>query len=526
MTVRTTTLVKNEIRMLWNQFKQTLTTPSMLMFYMITIFGALFISLVLSVMANFAPLFADVGESMEGLLDRPTVFQTVALLSISSVIIGYFGIGPASVLNNPDEHIMMPGPVMPHQLFMSRYITRIVRKSGYFILALLILLPLIISAGILVLPILTLVLVLIVFLEVNYFIGGIAAFLRIKIGNRTNRRIRHLILPVLALALYIPAMPEFTWHPLAAVLPSNAMTIVITEITGILAVGYGPLLGYVCFLVLFPIFFLIMANLCGYEFYEEFSSAMSREGNESRISQAMRGDLDFSSTRFNDPMFWIILKDFWSKMRSPLQFWKYVYVVIGTVMAIWLNIAQPIWLSPIPIPPQFGYSAEPAFLLLMIMLIQVGGLMALLGFTDEKENIYLLKTSPFRSRDIVLAKYLLSVFEVGVGSLPILGFLLYFFRVTGSFFLISLAAPMVLIFCATGVMIGAYVPVFTNEPKTPPVPLAFSFPAINLTLGGVLIWIVGSLSDSDLVIIYLPIFTTIAVMFFLLLAINALGSYK
>ncbi|MHA2425572.1 MAG: hypothetical protein ACXAEF_12345, partial [Candidatus Thorarchaeota archaeon] len=142
------------------------------------------------------------------------------------------------------------------------------------------------------------------------------------------------------------------------------------------------------------------------------------------------------------------------------------------------------------------------------------------------DNIYLLRSSPFRSKDIVLAKYLLSVLEIGGTSIPLYLFLLYFFRVPGSIYILTLGAPLIMVFAATGIMAGAYVPVFTNNPKSPPVPLAFSFPAINLVLGGIILWISSEFANNALLIVALPAFTLFTVMIFLSLSVHALKSYK
>jgi ABC-type transport system involved in multi-copper enzyme maturation permease subunit len=156
----------------------------------------------------------------------------------------------------------------------------------------------------------------------------------------------------------------------------------------------------------------------------------------------------------------------------------------------------------------------------------MSSLTSLLAFVEEKDNIYLLRSSPFRSKDIVLAKYTLSILEIGVTSIPLYLFLLFFFRVPGSFYLITLGAPMILIFAATGIMAGAYVPVFTNDPNNPPVPLAFSFPAINLVLGGCVLWIASEFANTTLLVVMLPLFTVFTVLLFLSLSVHALRSYK
>ena len=101
--------------MLYNQFVWTLTTPSMLGFYLITISGALFVSSIAATLFNLAPLFTPLTGLLETLIDRYAVFTAIGLLTLGSVAGGYFGIGPAEVLDTPDEYIMMVGPVHPHQ---------------------------------------------------------------------------------------------------------------------------------------------------------------------------------------------------------------------------------------------------------------------------------------------------------------------------------------------------------------------------------------------------------------------------
>jgi hypothetical protein len=84
----------------------------------------------------------------------------------------------------------------------------------------------------------------------------------------------------------------------------------------------------------------------------------------------------------------------------------------------------------------------------------------------------------------------------------------------------------VLLFAAVGTAIGSYVPVFTNEPGNLPVPLAFSFPVVNLTIGGALIIVVALLSQSLLLILVLPLFTLGLVFFFLRASVSAMGRFK
>ncbi|MHA2021340.1 MAG: hypothetical protein ACW96N_06470, partial [Candidatus Thorarchaeota archaeon] len=61
MVVTTVTLARNEVRMLWNQFKRTIRTPSMLMFYGITIIGVYFVSMIITTVLSFGPVVFMLG---------------------------------------------------------------------------------------------------------------------------------------------------------------------------------------------------------------------------------------------------------------------------------------------------------------------------------------------------------------------------------------------------------------------------------------------------------------------------------
>jgi hypothetical protein len=269
-----------------------------------------------------------------------------------------------------------------------------------------------------------------------------------------------------------------------------------------------------------------MANLTGYEYYEIFSAIKGKEQTEGRFSKIVRGDLDFSNSRFTDPMIWIMLKDFWSRLRSPMQIWKYVYAVLGTGFVVYLNVFRPAWFPAFLIPVGLAFAIVPAFILMMILFIQMGSVTALLSFVDERENVYLLKSSPFRSRDIILAKYILSLFEVSIAVVPACGFLIYLLHIEGYLAIITLVGPLVLLFTASGNAVGAYVPVMTNDPQTLPVPLAFSFPVINLGLGTIMVYLVALFADSWMVMVLLPIYTLSLVYFFLAVSVHALNTYK
>lgn len=527
MVMATLALVRNEIRMMWNQFKRTITTPSLFMFYLITIAGIYFVSVVLSAMFSLGSVLVALSATLEEAVDRGMVFAAFGLLTASAVVGGYFGLGPAAVITESDESLLMTGPVRPYQLFIGRYTRRVVRKVVYAFAAVLAAFPLVATVNVLLLPLSRLIVAVILYFEVNYFLGGIAAYVRIKLTARTNHIARHIAAPVLMVAVLAPSLPAFTDSFVEAMAwPSNSVAYVLTETLGVLDWAYGPELGFNFLILAFLLAFLVLVALCDREYYEVFAAAAGTEKVEGRFSRVLRGQVDFSSTRVNDPVFWIILKDFWSRMRSPMQLWKYVYVVFGILLVVYLNLFAPPGISPLEVTPALRMATIPAFLLLLLLMIQVSSVTSLLGFVDEGENIYLLKASPFRDRDIVLAKYVLGVLEVALSAIPIVGFIAFFFQVPGIPALIWLTGPLVLLFTAVGTAIGSYVPVFTNEPGNLPVPLAFSFPVVNLTIGGALIIVVALLAQSLLLVLVLPLFTLGLVFFFLRTSVSAMGRFK
>ncbi|MHA1949069.1 MAG: hypothetical protein ACXAAO_10780 [Candidatus Thorarchaeota archaeon] len=520
-------LLKNEVRMIFNQFRQAVTTPSMILFYGITFFGIFFVSSVITSLVAFAPLLGSLNNVLEESLDVWMVYTATAILSLSSVVSGYFGIGPASVLTDVDESLLMSMPVKPHQIFLSRYGRRIIRKVSFIFLGLLAVLPLLNSAGLLFLTAITVIVVFIIFLEINYLLGSMSSYVRIWLGRKTKNHLRHLALVLLGFLILLPATPWLIENfQIVLITPSNALALSITEFTGIFSQGTSPIAGVILIMIDFLICLLIVAHLTGYDYYEVFSAVKGQEQTEGRFSKVIRGDVDFSNSRFTDPMIWIMLKDFWSRLRSPMQIWKYIYAGVGTVFVLYLNIVRPIWFPAFLIPVGLAFAIVPAFILMMIMFIQMSSVTALLGFVDERDNVYLLKASPFRSRDIIFAKYLLSLFEVTVAVIPACGFLIYLLHIEGYLAIITLTAPLVLLFTASGNAIGAYVPVMSNDPQTLPVPLAFSFPIINLGLGTIMVYLVAIFADSWLVIVILPIYTLSLVYFFLAASVHALGTYK
>ncbi|MHA1926249.1 MAG: hypothetical protein ACW974_10070, partial [Candidatus Thorarchaeota archaeon] len=107
MVTTTATLARNEVRMLWNQFKRTIRTPSMLMFYGITIIGVYFVSAIISTVLSFGPVVYMLGALVEDVLDRATLFTAMGVVTLSSVVGGYFGLGHAAILTENDESIIL-----------------------------------------------------------------------------------------------------------------------------------------------------------------------------------------------------------------------------------------------------------------------------------------------------------------------------------------------------------------------------------------------------------------------------------
>ncbi|MGQ4912371.1 MAG: ABC transporter permease [Candidatus Thorarchaeota archaeon] len=525
--MRTTSLVRYEIRMLFNQFRSAITTPSMLLFYGVTFFGIFFVSLVLSSMVRFAPILGQIAPMLESMIDRNMLMTALGIVTASAAYMGYYGIGAAALITDVDESVLMPAPISPHHLFMSRYSRRLVRKVSFILLGVLSVLPLLWSANVLFFSAVLLMVSLVLFLETNYFIGTVASYVRIFVQKHTSSRLHHILPVLLAMVVLIPTIQIVPNRSiLALIAPSNAMGIILTESTGLLSEGMGITIGIESLILGFVILFLAAANVTGYDYYEVFTQTRGREETEGRFSKIIHGQVDFSRSRYRDPTMWIILKDFWTRMRSPMQFWKYVYAAVGSAFVIYLNLFHPSWLRPFPIPLSMVYATIPAFLLMLILMIQMASVTSLLSFADERENVYLLKASPFRSWDIVFAKYLLSLVEVAIAAFPLCGFLVYFLRVEGYLPIITLAAPLAILFTATGVAIGAYVPVMTNDPRTLPVPLAFSYPIVNLVLGTAMVLLVANLAEVTFVVLVLPVFTLSMTFLFLLLSVRALDHYK
>ena len=499
----------------------------MLLFYGITFSGIYFVSSVISSFVAFAPLLSNFSGLLEETLDASMIFAATAVLSASSVVSGYFGLGPAAVLTAEDESLMMSAPIKPHQIFLSRYARRIIRKVSFLTIGIFAVLPLLISASLLFFAVISLLAILIIFLEINYFLGALSSYVRLWISRKSQSRLRHLIVVVLGAIMLLPAHQWLLSNVSAIyVAPSNALALFLTESTGIFSQGIPSSYSVIFIVIGFFICLLLTANISGYDYYELYSASKGKEQTEGRFSRIFRGEIDFSKSKFNDPMIWIMIKDFWSRLRSPMQIWKYIYAVVGTVFVLYLNIVRPPWFPPVIVPLGLAFALVPAFILMMILFVQMGSVTSMLSFVDERDNIYLLKSSPFNPRDIILSKYLLSLFEVAVTVIPACGLLIYFIHIEGYLAVITLVAPLTILFAATGSAVGAYVPVLTNDPKTLPVPLAFSFPVINLGLGALMVYLVAIFSSSILIIVILPLYTLSLVYLFLAISVRALNTYK
>ncbi|MHA2026061.1 MAG: hypothetical protein ACW98U_09190, partial [Candidatus Thorarchaeota archaeon] len=222
-------LAKNEVRMLYNQFRQAITTPSMLLFYGITFFGIYFVSSVISSLIAFAPLLSNLSGLIEESIDIWMVYAGTAVLSFSSV---------AAVLTPADESLLMSMPVKPHQIFLSRYGRRVLRKLTFIFLGLLAVLPLLNSAGLLFLTASSIIVIFIVFLEINYLLGSISSFVRLWISKKTKSPLRHLVVVLLGFLTVLPATPWLIENfRVVLVTPSNALALAITEYSGLYSQG-------------------------------------------------------------------------------------------------------------------------------------------------------------------------------------------------------------------------------------------------------------------------------------------------
>lgn len=494
----------------------------MLMFYSIMLVGAFFISWTLSFLGTAVYLEGHLVTLLVDLISVENVLSILGFFTAGAVIGGYLGLGPAAVLQPPDEYILMPAPLRPHQVFMSRYVRRVIRKIVYLVVALLILQPVLTSLQVSSLSFIALFGTVIIYLETNYMLSGVAFYLRRLSYRIPQRPLRYVLLGLLPLVLIIATQPMFNTNSASIMLVfSSLIGLLLLHMLGLITINpiQGVALGVG---IWFISFYLLVATFSTQDYYEAFTSRQTKNISESRIWRIIHGEVDFSKTRFNDPMMWVFLKDFWSRMRMSTQFWKYVTALVGTIGAILL------WMAPIDILPSLNVnpaSIAPAFMIILLLIIQLASLSALLSFVDEKDNIYLLKASPFKRTDIVLAKYVGSVLDSAISLTPLLLFIEYMFREFSIEPLLVLVGPLLLVFCASGVMIGAYVPVLTNEPQNPPVPLVFSYPTLNLVIGGAFVLFVIS-NPGAILLWVIPLFTIGFVFLFMMLATHALQSFK
>ena len=75
---------------------------------------------------------------------------------------------------------------------------------------------------------------------------------------------------------------------------------ILMQLTGIHSPGIDPIIAFVFLLVSFFIGLLVLTNISDYDYYELFSTNMSKEEAEGRFSRRVRGQVDFSESRFND----------------------------------------------------------------------------------------------------------------------------------------------------------------------------------------------------------------------------------
>ncbi len=522
--MKTHALVFVEMREVLNGVRRTAKSASLLGFYAVMVCGGIFISWVLGQVASAGSMLASVPVLLRDYLTVESVATVLGLVMASSLISGMFGSGTTSVLRPPDEFALMPAPVGPHQIFVARYARRILRKLTIALIIVLVLYPMTIRTALSLGEISLAVLGALGLLEFVFLLSLLGYTLRHRASGlgRLKKLAVYVCVGCIALALVHPATNS---NPvLGLLLPSSLISLVALSAAGILQTQFlWPLMGLIG--IDFLIMFLVVTVSVERGDYERYIARPTPVSRPTRLERAVRGEVDFSQSRFSDPMMWVILKDFWTRMRSPLQFAKYVSAAGASVVAVLLWVVFPYAATRITLPVSTRNLIPYAFFLVEMAFLHVASTTSLLSFSDERENIYLLRVSPLPRSSVVLAKFVGSLVESLIASVPALLLLAYFVTFDGVLSLVVLALPLLSLFCATGTMIGAYIPVFTNEPSSPPIPLVFAFPVINLALGGLLGYFVLQVSGL-LLILAIPLFVLAAVWFFLSRASRALLNYR
>ncbi len=520
------TLICNEIRMAFNGLIRTLRMPTMLFSYAFVTGAVLFVTQTLSTV-HIEYIFSTVQRTLAEDLSLELLYTGLGIMTAASVLTGYFGKGAAGLSYEADEHILMPSPIRPYQLFLSCYIRRLIRRVTIMSFFLILLTPLIYSASVSYWILFIFSCSVILYLEFNYMISGLASMIRARLSEWSVKTWRHVAI-AMSFALFFvlnSILPTLQWHAASLITVGNLIVTMWSS-----HMGLGPYTGedateYFFFLIIEQslIAVLITAYSCDVRYYETLSARNNTDNTTGLSTMPIKRELDFTLSRFRDPMMWVFLKDMWIRWRTPLQPWKYIYFVVGVAIVIWLYVfSAPSTSTLLPSGPY----TLPVFSLIFVLLTQIGSMSSLLSFSDEQENVYILKSCPIREADIILGKYLESLIESGVVIAPLYGTLILIFRSEGLEVLVTLGIPLLMVFCAIGVLLGAYVPVISSSPRSTPLIIALSFPVINIVLGLSIMYITLTLVDSPLLIVVLPLLTLLFVGGALKAAVRGLNSYK
>ena len=510
-----------------NHLRRTITSPALLLFYTLTVIGVWAVSSLVAVLVGLGPALGSLVSLFEESVERDVVFLACAGATATSVLVGQSGHGLTSLLRPYDENTLMSAPVTPRQVFVAGYFRRVTRRGMLTVLAMGILLPLHQVSWTAYWSAVTVVGTVVLLLEFNYLLGGLAATLRLKLERRsTQRRWQRAGLSGLLIIVMLSGSPVVTGMRPAWALPYNAVAAMVLKLSGVLTDG-PTVIETVAVVTLGILAALsVLAHSLDAGFYELAVVGRQEEQRGGRVSRLLRGEVDFTRSRASDPVVWLMAKDFWTEMRRPLQVWKYIYVVVGTALSVVLNTTDTMALGRVRIPHELEYAAVPAMVFMLVLVVQLVSVGSLLGFVDERDMIYQLRASPLRAVDIVMAKYIPSVVEATLLVLPACGMVAYIFPVKGGLILLSLCAPLVIVFCAAGTMIGASVPVFTADPRTPPLPLALALPTINFVSAGIVIGVLVLAGGTVLALVALPAVTVSLTALFLGLGVLSLRQYR